>query len=290
MKSTILGKLNFFKSNGFTLVELMVAISIIGILSLIALPNYQSYVNESKAATLLYRIHSIGLAYQDVIATSPDALAKPNELSSSSFGQAPSYLPGLASQFSEEFDIGFSAQLVDHSGFFNFTGHEAFPVLFLKANSQNGLNVLNALDHITELKHSFVTPNMMIIALATPYETHQTNKEPLAANSNLPKINQPPKLANAGTSQQPEASNNGNPQLPDASNTGNTPPPDRSSGDSNTGSQTSTSTETATSTETGTNGESESGSRSNAGSNLNWPPGWVKHPEQHIGQQHGHHE
>ena len=140
MKSTILIKLNSFKSKGFTLVELMVAISIIGILSLIALPNYQGYVNESKAATLLYRIHSIGLAYQDVIATSPDALAKPNQLSSSSFGQAPSYLPGLANQFSEEFGIQFSAQLVNHSGYFNFTGHEAFPVLFLKANSQNHTN------------------------------------------------------------------------------------------------------------------------------------------------------
>ena len=295
MKPTTLGKLDSFINKGFTLVELMVAISIVGILSLIALPNYQGYVNESRAATLLYRIHSIGLAYQDVIATSPDAMAKPNELSSSSFGHAPSYLPGLANQFSEEFDIEFSAQLVNHSGYCNFTGHEAFPVLFLKANSQNGLNVLNALDHITELKHSFVTPNMMIIALAIPYETHQTNKEPLVANANLPKTNQPPKLANAGTTQQPKASNTGNAQLPDASNigntqlpdtsnTGNTPPPDRNSGDSNTGSQTSTSTRT------GTNGDSESGSQSNAGSNLNWPPGWVKHPDQHLGQQHGHHE
>ena len=284
MKSTILIKLNSFKSKGFTLVELMVAISIIGILSLIALPNYQGYVNESKAATLLYRIHSIGLAYQDVIATSPDALAKPNQLSSSSFGQAPSYLPGLANQFSEEFGIQFSAQLVNHSGYFNFTGHEAFPVLFLKANSQNGLNVLNALDHVTELKHSFVTPNMMIIALATPYETHQTNLIPSETNTNPPKINQPPKLTDAGTNQQPDASNTGNTQLPDASNTGNTPPPDRNSGDSNTGNQASTSTETST------NGDSESGSRSNAGSNLNWPPGWVKHPDQHIGQQHGHHD
>ena len=39
-----------FRPNGFTLIELMIAVAVIGILTAIALPSYQSYVERSRRA------------------------------------------------------------------------------------------------------------------------------------------------------------------------------------------------------------------------------------------------
>ena len=58
-------KLRGNKKNGFTLIELMIVIAIIGILSAIAIPNFISFRNKAFCASAESDAHSIASAIVD---------------------------------------------------------------------------------------------------------------------------------------------------------------------------------------------------------------------------------
>lgn len=48
------------KQKGFTLIELMMVVAIIGVLSAIAYPNYQNYVKKTKRADMMTELTAMG--------------------------------------------------------------------------------------------------------------------------------------------------------------------------------------------------------------------------------------
>jgi len=60
-----------FKQKGFTLIELMIVITIIGILAAIALPSYQNYVQEARRADAKAALLSIQLEQEKWRANNP---------------------------------------------------------------------------------------------------------------------------------------------------------------------------------------------------------------------------
>jgi general secretion pathway protein G len=65
------------KQRGFTLIELMIALIIAGILISIAVPNYQEYVERTKRTTAIKDISEISMTlerYRTMAGTFPDSL------------------------------------------------------------------------------------------------------------------------------------------------------------------------------------------------------------------------
>jgi type IV pilus assembly protein PilA len=57
------------KQQGFTLIELMIVVAVIGVLSAIAVPAYQNYVKKSELGAALATISALKVNVEDKIAT-----------------------------------------------------------------------------------------------------------------------------------------------------------------------------------------------------------------------------
>ncbi|MFN3788917.1 type IV pilin protein [Massilia sp.] len=71
---------SFRHRRGFTLVELMVAVAIVGILTAIALPSYNQYVVRSKRAAAQSYLMELSQAQAQYMADSRSYAATPGEL------------------------------------------------------------------------------------------------------------------------------------------------------------------------------------------------------------------
>jgi len=69
---------------GFTLIEVVIVIMIVGILSAIAIPSYQKYVEKTKEATAISDINVIAGKLKGIMMENPDAL--PSDLGTIAIG------------------------------------------------------------------------------------------------------------------------------------------------------------------------------------------------------------
>ena len=72
-------------SDGFTVIEVLIAVAIVGIISTIAIPSFMKYLEKNKEATAISDINAISWKLKAIMAEDPTAL--PAGLSTINFGQ-----------------------------------------------------------------------------------------------------------------------------------------------------------------------------------------------------------
>lgn len=159
---------NIRKQSGFTLIELMLVVTIIAILGAVSMPSMQRYYYEAKAAQLLVNVHDIRLLYEETVDVENITLqSSVSAYKSPGMGKAPP-------AFSEHDKLYFTDGILLWSDLRqrNIPGYDIInvkdkpvPVLWLQAKSNNGRKLLRAFDHITNQKHMWVMQNFMILDL-----------------------------------------------------------------------------------------------------------------------------
>lgn len=255
------------QESGFTLIELMIVISIIAILASFALPSYLNYVNKAKAAEVSINIHQIALTYID--AAYQDKQGNLKAFDSPSIGAPPPAFTDKAGLYKTDHGFTLGSYVM---GANSALAENSLPLVLIKAPN-NDKKLLHALDSILAYEHSYLTPDIIAIKLTASLASSSGQSSAGAgAGTAAPQPQPQPQPNNQNTAANLAANTAGTTSGSSGSGTGTTGSGSSGSGSSGSGSSGSGSFGSGSSG----SGSSSSSSSSTTPNCQNAPKGWIK--------------